>query len=75
MTESQEPDSRNGRAESPPGVPRWVKISGLVTLIVAAVLVVVMLVVGGEHGPGLHTGIESSTAMVGSRVTGGPEAR
>lgn len=74
MTESPEPHSRNGRAESPPGVPRWVKVSGLVILVVAAVVVVVMLVAGGEHGPGLHTGMKSSTAMVAFRATGGLEA-
>lgn len=74
MTESQEPDSPNGKAESPPGVPRWVKVSGLVILIVAVVLVVVMLVVGGEHGPGQHTGAESATGLVASAAPGDLEA-
>jgi len=74
MTESQEPDGGDGRDGSPPGVPRWVKVSGLVVLIVAAVVVVLMLVVDGQHGPGLHTGAESSTVMVASPAPGGLEA-
>ena len=37
------------------GVPRWVKISLLVALVVAVLGVVVMLLVGGEHGPGRHS--------------------
>jgi hypothetical protein len=37
------------------GTPRWVKVFGIVALIVI-VLVVVMLVTGrGGHGPGRHT--------------------
>ena len=40
--------------EQPPGIPRWVKVSGLVVLIVILMLVVVGLVFGVEHGPGQH---------------------
>ena len=36
---------------SAPGVPRWVKVFGIVAAVVV-VLVVVMLV--GGHGPGRH---------------------
>lgn len=71
MTESQEPDNPDGEIAPPPGVPRWVKISGLVVLVVAVVLVVVMLVVGGEHGPGQHTGAASVTVMTASPAPGG----
>jgi hypothetical protein len=35
----------------PVGVPRWVKVSGIVAA-VAALLVVIMLLAG--HGPGRH---------------------
>jgi hypothetical protein len=38
------------------GMPRWVKVSAIVALILV-VLVVVMLLVGGgpgDHGPGRH---------------------
>lgn len=45
------------------GMPRWVKISGLVVLLVA-VLAVVLLVLGGPggHGPGLHSLATGSSA-------------
>jgi hypothetical protein len=36
-----------------PGMPRWVKVSAIVTIVLVA-LVVVMLLVGGDHGPGRH---------------------
>ena len=45
-----------------PGTPRWVKVSGII-VIVLAVLVVIMLLSG--HGPGCHT---SSAGDAGSRV-------
>jgi hypothetical protein len=36
-----------------PGIPRWVKVSGLVVIVLAVVLVVLMLTgLLGEHGPG-----------------------
>jgi hypothetical protein len=40
-----------------PGTPRWVKVFGIAG-IVLALLVVVMLLVGGpgDHGPGRHLG-------------------
>jgi hypothetical protein len=61
--------------DSSAGMPRWVKV----TLIVAGILVVLVLVVllsGGEHGPGRHMGSglvgvpssSSSAALSGSAV-------
>lgn len=51
------PDPRDERtAEGPPGIPRWVAMLGLGALLVVVVLVSVMLLVGGEHGPGMHGG-------------------
>lgn len=43
-----------GSAESPPGMPRWVKylIGALLAVVVVAILV--MLIAGGDHGPGRH---------------------
>jgi hypothetical protein len=34
------------------GVPRWVKLTGLITVAVAVVVVVLLLL--GGHGPGRH---------------------
>ena len=43
-------------AEPPsyPGAPRWVKVFGII-VIVLILLVVARVLIGGEHGPGRHT--------------------
>ena len=53
------PDSDHDREVGPDrasttGTPRWVKVSGLIALLVVVLFLVVMLVGGGEHGPGRH---------------------
>ncbi len=47
-----------------PATARWVKALTLGALIVVAVLVVVMLMAGGEHGPGRHGGSIGSSGSV-----------
>ena len=39
------------------GTPRWVKVAGIIALVVV-VLVLILLLTGGpgRHGPGRHTG-------------------
>ncbi len=38
------------------GAPRWVKILGIIGLIVALLVIIMVLTdVGGEHGPSRHT--------------------
>jgi hypothetical protein len=37
-----------------PGLPRWVKVSGIIVAVLVLVLVVVMLFSGGNHGPSRH---------------------
>ena len=49
---------------TPPSMPRWVKLSALVVVVVVLVLVVIMALAGGEHGPGLHTGVGASSGDV-----------
>lgn len=34
--------------------PQWVKVTGIVVAISVVLLVLVMLVGGGDHGPGRH---------------------
>jgi hypothetical protein len=45
-------------AEQPPhpqaGMPRWVKVSGIIAIVIAVTVLIVVLVSGGEHGPGRH---------------------
>ncbi|NYI77034.1 hypothetical protein [Nocardioides panzhihuensis] len=45
-----------GEHETPPGMPSWVKflIGALLAVILVAVLA--MVLVGGDHGPGRHSG-------------------
>lgn len=60
------------RMAQPPGMPGWVKVSGLVVLVVGALLVAIMLLSGGDHGPGLHTGAGDPTRT--PLVVGGADA-
>ncbi|MFG2271044.1 hypothetical protein ACGFNY_14990 [Streptomyces chartreusis] len=59
---SQERGTRDEVGDAPglapsAGLPRWVKLSGLVALALAVVVAVMLLVMGpGGHGPGRHFG-------------------
>jgi hypothetical protein len=37
-----------------PGMPRWVKVSGVIAIVLALLVVIIVLVSGGEHGPRRH---------------------
>ena len=39
---------------SPPGMPRWVKLSLILAAVLVLVVVIVMLIAGGGHGPSRH---------------------
>jgi hypothetical protein len=47
---------REGDPVSPPsGMPRWVKVSGIIALALVLLFVVLHLTgLGGDHGPGRH---------------------
>ncbi|GGQ96981.1 MULTISPECIES: hypothetical protein [Streptomyces] len=78
---SQEPGTRDEAADAPghaasAGMPRWVKLSGLVVLILAVLVAVMLLVHGpGGHGPGRHFGGQAPlvgvTAGTGQAAGGG----
>ena len=38
-----------------PGTPRWVKVFGIVGIVLVLLVVARMFIGGGEHGPGRHT--------------------
>jgi hypothetical protein len=48
---SRNPGSDRG---SPPSTPRWVKVFGIIALVLV-LLFVISLLAGVRHGPGLHT--------------------
>jgi hypothetical protein len=50
--------SNNNQGDSnsgpPSGLPRWLKVSGIVVAAVVVVALIVSLATGTEHGPGIH---------------------
>ena len=56
MSDSTPDPMNRGASDTPPGLPRWVKLLAFAAVIVVVVLVVLMLLVGGGHGPGRHGG-------------------
>ena len=38
-----------------PGTPRWVKLAAIASVVLVLVVVLVMALAGGEHGPMRHT--------------------
>ena len=53
-------------AEPPPypGIPRWVKVSGIICGVLVLLAVILMLAGGGRHGPWRHM----SSGDAGSRT-------
>jgi hypothetical protein len=62
-------DSGSAAAAHGRGTPRWVKVAGVIALVVLVMLVVALLS-GGKHGPGRHvdTGPRPSLAFAASSV-------
>lgn len=55
------PDQRSSQQtatgrEEPPGVPGWVKLMAVGFAVLVVVAVVLMFLLGGDHGPGRHAG-------------------
>lgn len=59
MTEPPYPDS-----QEPRGMPRWVKVFGIIVAILAIVVVAILIFGGGEHGPGRHLSSSAMPALV-----------
>ena len=54
-----------------PGMPRWVKVAGIVVLVLVALFLVLQLTgLAGDHGPGRHVS-QSVTSPVGVAPDGG----
>jgi len=57
-----------------PGTPGWVKATGIAAIIVGALAIVVMVIGGGDHGPGRHAasaGTDRQTEISDSSSTAG----
>lgn len=61
--ESRSEDVAGMSPAAEPGMPRWVKVLGVIAAIVI-VLVIVLLLIGG-HGPGRHTGLGQDLVVLG----------
>jgi hypothetical protein len=61
---SRESDEVSDAEQPAPGTPRWVKTSAIVALVIAVIIVTVMLLSRGEHGPGRHSGGATPAATV-----------
>lgn len=58
---------------SPPRMPRWVKWSAFVFGVLILLMVVMMSLSGGQHGPGRHLGGDTAPAgvVIGAYVPAG----
>jgi hypothetical protein len=52
--EPPQPENSDPAQETLAGPPRWVKVSAIVAGILLLVVVAVMLLSGGQHGPARH---------------------
>jgi hypothetical protein len=52
-----------------PGTPRWVKVFGIVVIVVVLLVVGLMFIGGGEHGPGRHTSSGDAGVQVAASST------
>ena len=56
-----------------PATPTWVKALAIAAAVMVLVVVAVMLLAGGEHGPGRHAGGRPAVAVArDSPLTDGP---
>jgi hypothetical protein len=71
--DADQPTGRDRRGEDgPPPTPRWVKYLAVVLAALIAVAVLMMLIVGGEHGPARHGGSGATPAPDGRTVAMAP---
>lgn len=53
MAERPRPRDDDVDRGAAPGAPRWVKVFGIIVLVVV-LLFAILLLAGGDHGPGRH---------------------
>lgn len=47
-------DMNKPERRSTTDTPRWVKLFGIGTIVLVLLVIIIMLISGGEHGPGRH---------------------
>jgi hypothetical protein len=56
MTQHDDAPRRTEDADTPPGMPRWVKVAAVVVgLLILVFLVLQLTGLAGDHGPGMHS--------------------
>jgi hypothetical protein len=72
MADRPSPPEREERADRGPtaGPPRWVKVCGIIALALV-VLVLIVLLAGGNHGPGRHQAARGHGGQLPSVATAG----
>ena len=72
MTTDDSPRAGDDASPAPrPGIPRWVAVSATIGLVLL-VLLVVLLLTGGEHGPGRHlSGLRPAGAPMSTSASAG----
>jgi hypothetical protein len=69
MADQPSSPEREDRADrGPTGPPRWVKVSGIITLALV-VLLLILLLAGGNHGPGRHQSSRGYGGQLPSEAT------
>lgn len=53
---------------APPGLPRWVKVAGLIIGILLVALAAIMAIAGGDHGPGRHANGDQPTEQIDQKA-------
>jgi uncharacterized cupredoxin-like copper-binding protein len=64
--------NRGSITSTPHRTPRWVKVFGIIALVLVLLVVVKLLTGGGDHGPGRHLGTGGDTAPSSRQQNPGP---
>jgi len=68
------PENGSQPKQAPP-TPRWVKVFGIIALIILLLAVIIVVAdIGGEHGPGLHnpSGAQPGHPLALAKLSGLP---
>lgn len=54
LQQSKEENTEMADKPPYPGTPRWVKVSGIIAIVLVLLVVIMMFIGGANHGPGRH---------------------